>query len=915
MTWSSAGSGSVTSVSVSVPSFLSVSGSPVTSSGTIAVSLSGTALPIANGGTGSTTATGSGSVVLANSSTLITPVLGAATGTSLSVSGQITSTVSTGTAPLVISSTTNVANLNASTLSGATFASPGSIGSSTPGSGAFTSISASSGLTVTSGSSSLQGMSATSGSFTGAVNLNSNKITSLATPTASSDAATKGYVDALTQGLSTKNSVVAATTIAGTLSSSFANGSVIDSITLVTGNRILIKDQASAIENGIYIVASSGSPTRAVDFNTASSAAGSYVFTERGTANIGAGFVCISVPGSDLVGTDNITFTQFSGAGQVIAGTGLSKSANTLSVNTAQTQITSVGMLSALTVSGQITSTASTGTAPFVIASTTNVPNLNASSLSGATFASPGAIGGTTPGSAAFTTISASSQITSTISTGTAPLVITSTTNVPNLNASTLSGATFASPGPIGSTSASSGAFSSLGASSGLTVSSGNLTVSSGTGSFQGTTASTSSTTGIILTGGGISSSNTTDATSASSGGGATLAGGLAAAKKIISGSSITGTQLATGANFSPTGSLHLRAASSTTSCNVIIEAGTASDGTNAGLSTINFNGYISSGEQRINTGKNRWRMLIDQRSTADNFNFDTYDGTTVNNILRMDTAQVITAFCTTASTSSTVGAVLLSGGISSSNTTDATSASSGGGATLAGGLAAAKKIISGSSITGTQLATGSNFSPTGSLHLRNASSTTANNVIIEAGSFSNGGTVGWSAINFNGYVDAGGDQRIDTGKNRWRIIVNQNSASDVMYIDTYNGSTATTPVSIATSGDITLSGKLYMNGITAAAVPSVRATGLFTNPGGTLTTLQSYNCSISKGGTGTYNISFTTNLPTANYVVTLGSQLNAANNDLIMYQSLATTGFQIVHFVGGSTADFSSYASFTVHL
>lgn len=88
-----------------------------------------------------------------------------------------------------------------------------------------------------------------------------------------------------------------------------------------------------------------------------------------------------------------------------------------------------------LRTNGQIKSTIATGTAPLVVASTTNVANLNASTLSGATFAAPGAIGGTTPSSAAHTTISATGQVTSTLATGTAPLVIASTTPVANLTA------------------------------------------------------------------------------------------------------------------------------------------------------------------------------------------------------------------------------------------------------------------------------------------------------------------------------------------------------------------------------------------------------------------------------------------------------------------------------------------------
>lgn len=120
------------------------------------------------------------------------------------------------------------------------------------------------------------------------------------------------------------------------------------------------------------------------------------------------------------------------------------------------------GAFTTISATGQITSTLATGTAPLVIASTTNVANLNASSLSGATFAAPGAIGGTTPAAGAFTTLSATGQFTSTVTTGTAPFVVASTTVVANLNASALSGATFAAPGTIGGTTPAAGTFTVL---------------------------------------------------------------------------------------------------------------------------------------------------------------------------------------------------------------------------------------------------------------------------------------------------------------------------------------------------------------------------------------------------------------------------------------------------------------------
>ena len=166
-----------------------------------------------------------------------------------------------------------------------------------------------------------------------AVSLNSQKITNLATPSAASDAASKSYVDGVSQGLDVKDSVKATTTANGTLASAFANGQTIDGITLATNDRILIKDQSTQTENGIYTVNASGAPTRADDLATGADAAGAFVFIEQGTVNAENGFVCTSNKGSAVVGTNNLVFSQFSGAGQITAGNGLEKSGNTLSVD------------------------------------------------------------------------------------------------------------------------------------------------------------------------------------------------------------------------------------------------------------------------------------------------------------------------------------------------------------------------------------------------------------------------------------------------------------------------------------------------------------------------------------------------------------------------------------------------------
>ena len=165
----------------------------------------------------------------------------------------------------------------------------------------------------------------------GAVNFNSQKITNLADPTADADAANKGYVDGVAQGLDVKDSCVAATTGNITISTALNNGDSLDGVTLSTNDRVLVKNQNTASENGIYIVGSS--PARADDLATGADAAGFFTFVEQGTVNGENGFVCTSDKGSAVVGTNNLTIAQFSGAGQVIAGNGIDKSGNTVSVD------------------------------------------------------------------------------------------------------------------------------------------------------------------------------------------------------------------------------------------------------------------------------------------------------------------------------------------------------------------------------------------------------------------------------------------------------------------------------------------------------------------------------------------------------------------------------------------------------
>lgn len=158
----------------------------------------------------------------------------------------------------------------------------------------------------------------------------------VATPTDAAHIATKGYVDAARQGLDVKASVRAATTGAINLSTDLQNGDVLDGVTLVTGDRVLVKDQGSASENGIYVVVASGAASRSSDANgtadTGELTSGTFTFVEEGTVNFDSGFV-VSTNGTITVGTTGIVWTQFSGAGSFEAGDGLSKSGTTVNVN------------------------------------------------------------------------------------------------------------------------------------------------------------------------------------------------------------------------------------------------------------------------------------------------------------------------------------------------------------------------------------------------------------------------------------------------------------------------------------------------------------------------------------------------------------------------------------------------------
>lgn len=167
---------------------------------------------------------------------------------------------------------------------------------------------------------------------TAALDLNNQKLTSVANGTAATDAVNLGQLNSVSSGIDWKSSVRVATTANGALATAYANGQVVDGVTLVTGNDILLKDQTTGTENGIYTVNAAGAPTRRTDADVSAEVTGGMaVWVNEGTTNADTGWV-LTTNDPITLGTTALVFTQFSGLGQITAGNALTKTGNTLDV-------------------------------------------------------------------------------------------------------------------------------------------------------------------------------------------------------------------------------------------------------------------------------------------------------------------------------------------------------------------------------------------------------------------------------------------------------------------------------------------------------------------------------------------------------------------------------------------------------
>ncbi len=337
---------------------------------------------------------------------------------SITTAGQITSTIATGTTPLVVASTTQVANLNASYLAGQTWASPGAIGGTTAAAALFTALGVSGVATLTAAPvlSSLTGYVKANGSTaaTASTTIPVGDITglgSMATQAAAAVAISGGTITGITS-----IATFAAITTSGDVQIG-GNLHVLGTTTTFDSTTVAVVDPlvkyatgntGDIVDIGFYGQYTASGAKFTGLFRDASD--GKYrlftglVLEPASTVNTsGTGYAVATLVAAlegDVTGSVSGSSGSCTGSAPAGALTG-----TTLAAGVTASSLTSLGTLAALSISGQITSTVTPGTAPLVTSSATQVANLNASYLEGYNWGVPKAIGNTAPNTGNFSTL------------------------------------------------------------------------------------------------------------------------------------------------------------------------------------------------------------------------------------------------------------------------------------------------------------------------------------------------------------------------------------------------------------------------------------------------------------------------------------------------------------------------------
>lgn len=393
---SGSGSGTVTSVAATVPAFLSVTGSPITTSGTLAISYSGTALPIANGGTGQTTAP---AAITALTGTQTSGYYLRSDGTNSALAAIVAADV-----PTLNQNTTGTA----ANVTGTVAVANGGTGATTAG-GARTSL----GAAASGANTDITSVALTTGTISTA-------------PSASTDIVNKSYADSIASGINFHAACNYATT-AALAANTYNNGSsgvgatltavavgtlTIDGYTFVVGDvgkRILVKNEVTGANNGVYTLTQAGTAllpyilTRATDYDTSGTGTneidiGDLLLVISGTTNANTSWVQ-QTPLPITVGTTSIVFIQFAAVQTYTAGTGLTLATNQFSITNTGTAGT-YGSASQVPVfvtnaQGQVTSVTNTAIAISGSAVSGNISG-NAANVTGTVAIANGGSGQTT---------------------------------------------------------------------------------------------------------------------------------------------------------------------------------------------------------------------------------------------------------------------------------------------------------------------------------------------------------------------------------------------------------------------------------------------------------------------------------------------------------------------------------------